>query len=220
MIIKALPKRDFDALMIEKNLNDSNIDEEKNLYLISINYSDFPDWMPEEAYPHFKEDHSNVLRLFYDDVLQDTQIKIVATGEYATAKAFTKEDSIKVIEFLSKIRMNANTEILVHCKAGKSRSVATAHFISEYFGMNTSLIYTDDEMKPNLTVLNLLRQEAPKKCPKCKSDFKCRAIEKISNAEIKCWCQSIKIPDDTLKDLADEFNYKCLCPSCLTEYET
>jgi predicted protein tyrosine phosphatase len=161
MIIQALPKNNFDWFVANKGLNDSNVEEEKDLHLISINYSDFPEWMPPEEHPHFKEDHRNVLRLFYDDVLVDSTVQIInkahkGDGEWL-AKAFTPDDANRVVDFLSGIVVTDDTRIVVHCKAGKSRSVATAHFACEFFGMATSMIYTNSEMKPNMRVLTLLR---------------------------------------------------------------
>ena len=205
-----MSKDDFDIHMVLKSINDSNIEEQKDLYLISINYSDFPEWMPEEAYPHFKQDHPNVLRLFYDDVLQDTPVKITATKEWWTAKAFTSEQAKQVVDFLSKIEKNDNTKIIVHCKAGKSRSVATAHFVSEYFGEDPNLIYTNPEQKPNATVLNLLREaNSTYKCPKCNTMFY------LCNPG-NCWCDNVTLSMRFRNQMKNTYE-TCLCPNCLKE---
>lgn len=216
MEIKALPKKEFDALMEKLDINDSNVEAHKNLYIISINYSEFPEWLPEEAHPHFKEDHKNVLRLFYDDVLQDTKIQVTATKEWMTAKAISKEEAIKVVEFISNIKKNDDTKIFIHCKAGKSRSVATAHFISEFFGQNTSLIYTNPEQIPNLTVLKMLREaksrHAKKECPRCHSFFQdCNPGN--------CWCEKVETKTNVLEKIKEHYD-TCLCPDCLNDIKS
>jgi hypothetical protein len=213
--IQALSKNSFDKRMKDLGIDDSNVKNRKNLYLISINYSEFPDWMPEEAYPHFKEDHSNVIRLFYDDVLKDTPIQIIATKEWVVAKAFTPEQAKQLVEFLSKIEKKDDTLILVHCKAGKSRSVATAHFISEFFGEDPNLIYTSEEMNPNATVYNLLKEASDGfiKCPRCSSVFY------LCNPG-NCWCENIPFKSkDVLSKIKEHYD-TCLCPKCLGEIKT
>jgi rhodanese-related sulfurtransferase len=210
MEITVLPKDEFDIMMVLKSINDSNVEDQKNLYLISINYSDFPEWMPEEAYPHFKQDHPNVLRLFYDDVLQDTRVHITAQKEWWTAKAFTSEQAKQVVDFLSKIEKNDDTKIIVHCKAGKSRSVATAHFVSEFFGIDPNLIYTNPEQKPNATVLNLLREaNSTHKCPKCQTLFY------LCNPG-NCWCDNVTLSMRFRNQMKNTYD-SCLCPNCLKE---
>ena len=156
--VRAISKRSFDNLMKDSGLVDQVVSLKKNLYLISINFSSLWEDSPEEAIPYFKQDHENVLRLFFDDVIKDTRVQHIATKEWTTAKAFTKEDANKIIEFLNRIDKNSDDEIIVHCLMGKSRSVAVAHFICEFFGENPSSIYVNEEMKPNPTVLNLLRE--------------------------------------------------------------
>jgi len=46
-----------------------------------------------------------------------------------------------------------------------------------------------------------------KKCRKCKRTFDCKACE-------DCWCFSIKVSGEQLKNLQD-YDNDCLCETCL-----
>lgn len=153
MKIQALPKPRFDEQMRVRRIDDSNVEDHKNLFLISINSS--PGFTELEKYKsYFKEDHANVLRLFFDDVEFDGQTM-------NTTKAMTAEHAKQIIGFAKKF--NVSSEVLVHCAAGKSRSVAVAHFLCELFGENVGMVYDAgfqprDEMEPNKLVYRLLEE--------------------------------------------------------------
>ncbi len=155
--IQALPKHKFDLLMDQRGINDLTIKNHKNLYIISIMYSFH---IEKNTESRFQEDHSNLLKLFFDDVEKDVTIKL-ATAE-KELKAMSEEDAHKILNFIKSIKNVDEAEIIIHCHTGKSRSIAVAHFLAEYFKIDTVAfmhnLYTSNDQKPNKTVLKLLRK--------------------------------------------------------------
>lgn len=164
MKIKALPKLVFDATMRGLHLDDSNVEGRKNLFLISINSSsEIQEIMEDKYQPYFKQDHPNVLRLFFDDVVADGPQNMGTIT--VNAKAMSVEQAKQVVDFVNGIALSNSSErhlddleIIVHCAAGKSRSVAVAHYIAESLGADSKQIYNREEMDPNKQVLRLLRE--------------------------------------------------------------
>jgi protein-tyrosine phosphatase len=154
--ITALSKESFDVKMIMMNLNDSNVESKGDHFFISITPSMFYGKEIDEneiqdygnVYPYFRQDHKNVMRMFYDDVMQDML-------QY---KALDAEQARRVVEFIKQIKECEDATVIVHCTAGKSRSVATAYFIAEYLGMNISDVEARSDATPNLQVLHVLRE--------------------------------------------------------------
>lgn len=134
MKINVLSKVKFIELLSSQNINDSNV-ENYNQFYISINNSD--------AHPYFKEDHSNVLNLFFDDVTQDYKQYEKSEQEGYNFKNFTAKrdlkaisdrDAISILEFLEK-NMDCPS-LIVHCSAGISRSGAVGLFINDFMKQN------------------------------------------------------------------------------------
>ncbi len=154
--IQAMSKHKFDLLMDQRGITDLTIEDHKNLFVISINYS-FHDGKNIEG--RFKKDHSNLLKLFFDDVEKDVTIKL-ATAE-KELKAMSEGDANRIMNFIKGIENIEDAEIIIHCHFGKSRSIAVAHFLAEYFKVDTVAfmhnLYTSNDQKPNKTVLKLLR---------------------------------------------------------------
>jgi hypothetical protein len=50
-----------------------------------------------------------------------------------------------------------------------------------------------------------------KQCSKCQQPFGCK------NEAPGCWCESLHVPIEALKELKQQFD-NCLCPSCLKQY--
>lgn len=174
MKISALPKHDFDKLMRTLGATDENIETEerfKNLYLISISHStvDDPDdemEFKEEWIPHFKTSHKNVLRLKFDDVVADgthTNLRLKffkepKSGAVFYSKAFNKEQAQQVLEFVRNIPNNEETEVVVHCAMGKSRSVAIAEFVAKINGLNPDSVHVRYVKSPNKLVTKMLEE--------------------------------------------------------------
>lgn len=170
MKISALPKIEFDKMMLSIGITDDNVEEFKNMYLISISHStvdDLDDEMAckEEWIPHFSTGHKNVLRLKFDDVLENAIhtnltpkfLKNVKQNSTYASKAFDEEMAQQVLEFVKQIPNVSETKVIVHCAMGKSRSTAIAEFVAKFNGLNPDSIYTSKLKSPNKLVEKLLK---------------------------------------------------------------
>lgn len=128
--ITAIPKKRFDKIMAREGWSDTNLPS--NLAFISIcclpeikkNYLE--DYKHKTDEHWFRENHPNVLNLDFDDVKFDK----VETA-WGMAYGMTDDDATKIAEFA---KQNADKdEIVIHCMAGRSRSVAVALALSEHF---------------------------------------------------------------------------------------
>ena len=154
MKINVLSKVKFIELLSSQNINDSNV-ENYNQFYISINNSN--------AQPYFKENHSNVLNLFFDDVTQNYKQHEIVDYEKRTIrtsrnlKAITDEDAITILEFLEQNKDCPS--LIVHCSAGISRSGAVGLFINDYMRQSYfDFMKINPQVKPNPLVLELLRK--------------------------------------------------------------
>jgi protein-tyrosine phosphatase len=164
--IRAISKEEFDRIMREGKLDDTNIESRSDLWLVSINPA--PD-MFKDAYlsshsmePYFKEEHPQLLKLFFDDVPADTPYTVLGTKKSTIARAMTQEQAEIALDFLEKMK-GKDGVLLVHCTMGKSRSVAVAHFAAELLGQNPKDIYENESQDPNKTTLRLLREAKEKR---------------------------------------------------------
>jgi len=142
-----LSKRRFDDLMKGKLIFDANVEEYKKTAIISINS---PNELEGDMEPWFKEDKSNVLRLFFDDVEESFLHK----GKMIVPMSI--EQGIQVIKFFED---NKDKEsLIVHCAAGVSRSGAVGTFAAEYFNIDMdSFRATNRFISPNAKVMTILR---------------------------------------------------------------
>ena len=123
------PHKWFDGTMEQNGWNDRNIPDDSAFisicslpeirrgYLEAVKHETDEHW--------FKENHGNVLNIDFDDILEEK-----AETEYGTAYGMSDEDAAKVIEFIDNNREKQNWYI--HCRSGKSRSVATGMFLKKY----------------------------------------------------------------------------------------
>ena len=145
--ILVLSKVAFDCYMISKNLDDSNI-ESKNICIISINSIHDIKSVGE---PHFKYNHSNVLLLWFDDIVPDE----IDLEDGKILKSFSKEQGEELIKFLDQNK--DRNGYIVHCLAGVSRSAAVGLFICEYFGFDyNEFIKANSQNHPNRKVTKIL----------------------------------------------------------------
>lgn len=146
----AYPHNIFDEICAQNGWNDANIEDEKDKAFISIICTDDVQnhYLEEKEEHWFKENHSNVLNLEFDDVRQD-----IEWDDYK-AHAITDEQAEDIVNF---IENNIEKNIMVHCRAGLSRSGAIEHFIHLNYDW-----YKDEEdndyIRPNSTVLAKLNK--------------------------------------------------------------
>ena len=165
MKIRAVSKKEFDRTMASQNINDDNVEELlTDTWLVSINPSDEVMRVAyansPELQPLFKKDHPRVFRLFFDDVKVETEIILIGGGGTVMARPMSEDQARDTFNYLGTVPKDAT--LLIHCTAGKSRSVAVAHFAAELAGQDPKGIYENDEQVPNETCLRLLRQHGKK----------------------------------------------------------
>jgi predicted protein tyrosine phosphatase len=147
--ILAWSKPQFNETMGELAINDKNVEEVlQGVAIISIN-----DTHGQWSQSWFDQDHPNVIRLWFDDVEQDTD-KFSPTNR-EKVKAFTVEDARSIRDFIKK---NKKKEVfLVHCSAGISRSGAVAQFICDFFRADrTEFLRNNPHILPNGRVARML----------------------------------------------------------------
>ena len=111
-----LPRHFFEDTMKQNKVNDNNVIEYKESCFISIND------IGKKSY--FSKNNDNVLRLFFHD------ISIEDNDEYN--KCITENDIKQLIEFIVR---NKDSNFVIHCEAGISRSGAIGLFINDYFNV-------------------------------------------------------------------------------------
>jgi predicted protein tyrosine phosphatase len=123
--ILAWSKPQFNEVMEKMGISDKNVEKTlSDVALISIN-----DTHGQWSVSWFDQDHSNVIRLWFDDVEQDTD-KFSPTNQ-EKVKAFTIEDAKAIRDFIKKNKKQ--NVFIIHCSAGIARSGACAQFICDYF---------------------------------------------------------------------------------------
>lgn len=146
--IFAISKPEFNTLMDKNNMSDKTVEEKTDVALISINDS-FGQW----SVSWFDLDHPNVLRLWFDDVENDTD-KFSPTNQEKVS-AFTVEQAKQVKDFIKKNKDKKT--FIVHCSAGISRSGAVAQYICDFFRCDREeFLRNNPFIHPNGRVTRLL----------------------------------------------------------------
>lgn len=110
-------------------------------------------WLKDETESeHFLEDGENVLNLEFDDLSQDFEYQ----GH--VFKTITDEQAKRIVDFIEgHLEMN----ILIHCKAGKSRSQGVWRFIIDMFPDYYSECEENKQnpcLTPNMEVVRKLKR--------------------------------------------------------------
>ena len=117
----------FDEKMKELMLDDNNV-EDSNMVFISIIGT--PEclkyYLDEDKTKHYFKDHQNVLNLDFDDIGKD----VLYNGHLF--KTMTMEQAEKSVDFIEKMINNGVDELIIHCRAGMSRSRAFGEWIYRY----------------------------------------------------------------------------------------
>jgi len=127
MRLKVLSHHLFDEEMKKTGLNDDNV-ENTNMAFISIIGT--PEcliyYLDEGDTKHYFKNHTNVLNLEFDDIGQD----VMYNGHHF--KTMRMEQAEKTINFIEDNISKGIDTIIIHCRAGFSRSRAVAEFIYRY----------------------------------------------------------------------------------------
>ena len=168
MRVYVFDKNRFDQLMRFNNIDDSNVEERTDIFLISIVdtsfHNPFGDGPEAKKFGkqlvslldhHFKEDHKNVMNLEFDDCEHDGEAS--PTNKSSETKAFSKEQAAKLFSFIKKHREKETC--IVHCMGGISRSGAVATFINGYAKGDWETFKRDNpQISPNGRVHRMLNQ--------------------------------------------------------------
>lgn len=144
--IYVMSKIQFENIIKNNKIDDTNVDTFKNYCFICINQSSGNDYFHN---PLLKEEHYNVLNLWFDDVGAEMMIEGI--------KAFSYSDAEKIIEFLDN---NKKVEVLiVYCAAGISRSGAVGTFALDYLNGDKEFFKnTNPHILPNNRVMRMLNE--------------------------------------------------------------
>ena len=130
MKIKVLPKCKFDKMMSDNGWNDNNIPSDKAFISICCNPIIKKNYL--EDYKHktdehwFKKNHKNVLNVEFDDIFVPEFETL-----YGMAYGITDSTAKKIVKFAKD--NSDKEEIIIHCMAGRSRSVGVGLALKEYF---------------------------------------------------------------------------------------
>jgi protein tyrosine phosphatase len=156
MKITVLNKSNFNKLMIDNGYTPENIGTQKDLYIISIN-----DTNGEYSKSYFENTESeNVLKLYFDDTEEDSEYPdLLNPHKVFKVKAITDKQALQVISFLEKIKVNDNTNLLIHCTAGQNRSGSIGKFASDFFNYGYDKFMKENSfVKGNSTVTSKLNR--------------------------------------------------------------
>lgn len=137
MKVTALSRAAFDLYINELGLDDTNVEERKDMAFISISHCGHI----------FNSNHSNVLNQEFDDITEDCIYNKVKL------RAMTQEQAAEMLEF---IESNIGKEFVIHCYAGVSRSQAVRVFITAMYQG-----YAENDISaatPNVHVLAMLKR--------------------------------------------------------------
>ena len=139
MKIEVLSHFLFDEKMEEMGLDNDNV-KNTNMALISIigTQECLDYYLDEGETKHYFDDQENVLNLDFDDIEED----VLYNGHLF--KTMRMEQAEKSVDFIEKMIKNGVDEIMIHCRAGMSRSRAFGEFIYRYCKEHdVNVIYPD-----------------------------------------------------------------------------
>ena len=128
MTIEVLSQYKFDEKLESIGINDSNVEDDMKTAYISIigtpeclNY-----YLDEGNTRHYLKGHPNVLNLDFDDIGDD----VMYNGHHF--RTISIEQAEQAVDFIERMIEEDVSHILIHCRAGFSRSRAFAEFIYRY----------------------------------------------------------------------------------------
>ena len=128
--VVVMPHRVFDSTMKEKGINDENVESDFNdsAFISIIGTPECLKYYLDEADTthYFQNNHFNVLNLDFDDISSDE-----LEYEGHIFKGFSMEQAKKTYDF---IESNLGKNFYIHCRAGRSRSMAIGTFIRDFYG--------------------------------------------------------------------------------------
>jgi hypothetical protein len=129
----------FDEKMKSLGLNDENVESTNSAFISIIGTPEcLKYYLEEEDTKHYFKDHPNVLNLDFDDCPTD----VLYNGHLFNTMHLDLAE--KTFAFIEEVLKNGVDTILVHCRAGMSRSRAVGEFIWRYCRDNDIDVDYDD----------------------------------------------------------------------------
>jgi protein-tyrosine phosphatase len=125
MTIEVLSQFHFDGWLREHGIDDTNVEDTTMAFISIISTRECLNYYLDEGETkHYFKDHDNVLNLDFDD----TETDVIYNGHHF--KTMSMEQAEKAVDFIDKILDEGlTTHIMIHCRAGVSRSRAFGEFI-------------------------------------------------------------------------------------------
>lgn len=126
---KVYPQKEFESIMQNRDIDDSTVWNLKDEYFIGINSTG---WI--HSIPYFKEQHSNVITLYFDDIEKDKWKTVPYPGvgsKTIYAIACTEAQARQLKTFIDSVPKGSLVHI--YCAQGKSRSVGISAYINHRF---------------------------------------------------------------------------------------
>lgn len=150
-MVRILSRLDFEVICHNNGFCDTNIPD--NLFFICIHNTS-----GANSEPFFKENHDNVLSLWFDDCTEDRTIKLLS-GEIISEKAMTHEQAKQIHDFLTQQENSGRKNGIIHCMAGIARSGAVGTFAATFFNVDMEQFKRlNTQIQPNPHVLALLNK--------------------------------------------------------------
>lgn len=149
----------FDDFCKKQKFDDSNVENVNDIAFISIiGTENCQKYYLNEIEEHFfKENHSNVINLEFDDIDHDI--------DYDGHKLLSLSNK-QANDLFNFIENNIDKNFVIHCRAGMSRSGAVGQFIFNMYNTHDKLIVknkANGRIMPNANVLVLLKNQYYKK---------------------------------------------------------
>ena len=159
--INVLKHTDFDETMLLSGWNDSNVETLKDTAFISIccqpeikkNYLE--DFKGEVDEHWFGQNLRNVLNVEFDDIEEE-----FTDTQYGRALGITDKTALEIKNFIDTMYKSGVKNWYIHCRSGRSRSVAVGIYLIEYLLIHNE-DYQDNDFKKdkaNKRVLSLVRE--------------------------------------------------------------
>jgi predicted protein tyrosine phosphatase len=154
MVVKVLSKLAFDSMIKNKGVSNSNVEEYKNTFFISIINTGNTKRIEEQP---ILKDAENVKVMCFDDVIEDIDIPIIGQSTSINALAMTYLQAEELVSFIMKHKDKKSC--IVHCSAGISRSGAVGTFINDIYGIkHEEFIKNNPYIQSNMHVYLLLKK--------------------------------------------------------------
>lgn len=157
--ISVLSHINFDNTMSVNDWTDINVDKLKDTAFISIcclpeiKHNYLEEHLHETDEHWFKKSHDNVLNVEFDDIVED-----YIDTKYGKAIGISEQTAKAIVEFINKSYNKGIKNWYLHCRSGKSRSVAVGVYLMNFLKNKNEEVsdngYKKD--KANEKVLNML----------------------------------------------------------------